>query len=210
MIDPAWEKVYAAGWGGEYPPEHVIRFMARHFYSAPDRTKVRVLDLGCGKGATLWYLVREDFAAAGIDGSPTAIAEAKETIDADHPGMARVADLRVGDLRELPWPDGRFDCVLDVCAVTHNPLPDCRAIVVEVHRVLKPGGLLFSCLFAPTRFAPPDRDKLDAAVPPTTFFYPDIRELFATFEVVEVNRSEWTTQGGERAVGMWLVEVKKR
>ncbi|MEI9897627.1 MAG: hypothetical protein WDN28_28155 [Chthoniobacter sp.] len=53
--DPVWERLFREQEWGKYPPEHVIRFVARNFYKAPDRKQVRLLDLGGGTGAL--YLV---------------------------------------------------------------------------------------------------------------------------------------------------------
>src|SRR5207253_2900607 len=73
--DPAWEAVFQSQEWGKYPPEYVIRWAARHFYKAPDRKAVRILDLGSGPGACAWYLSREGFSVEAIDGSATAIAK---------------------------------------------------------------------------------------------------------------------------------------
>ncbi len=71
--DPVWEDIYASREWGKYPPEELIRFIARTFYAVPDRKAIRILDLGCGSGAATWYVAREGFSAFGIDGSPSAI-----------------------------------------------------------------------------------------------------------------------------------------
>ena len=34
-------------WGG-YPPEELVRFVARNFFSAPDRKRVKILEIGYG------------------------------------------------------------------------------------------------------------------------------------------------------------------
>lgn len=48
--DPIWEEIYRKQEWGKYPPEYVIRFIARNFYHAADRRCVRLLDLGCDPG----------------------------------------------------------------------------------------------------------------------------------------------------------------
>ena len=70
-----WENIFASrGWGA-YPPEELVRFIARNFRTVPDRSQVHVLEIGCGPGPNIWFLAREGYAAAGIDGSPTAIRQ---------------------------------------------------------------------------------------------------------------------------------------
>ena len=38
---------------GQYPTEHVIRFIARNYYNR-ERMNTRILDFGCGGGAHTW------------------------------------------------------------------------------------------------------------------------------------------------------------
>ena len=52
--------------------------------------------------------------------------------------LGRDADLRVGDAQALDFPDERFDSV--VCTLSLCTIPDDRAAVAEVRRVLRPGG----------------------------------------------------------------------
>jgi ubiquinone/menaquinone biosynthesis C-methylase UbiE len=52
-------------------------------------------------------------------------------------GRANV-DLRHGDAARLPYPDSSFDTVNLANAI--HCLPDVRSALVEVRRVLKPGG----------------------------------------------------------------------
>jgi ubiquinone/menaquinone biosynthesis C-methylase UbiE len=52
--------------------------------------------------------------------------------------LGREADLRVGDAQALDFPDDRFDSV--VCTLSLCTIPDDRAAVAEVRRVLRPGG----------------------------------------------------------------------
>ncbi|HVE14009.1 MAG TPA: class I SAM-dependent methyltransferase, partial [Elusimicrobiota bacterium] len=81
--DPAWDDVFRAQPWGKYPPEEVVRFVARNFYKAPDRGAVRLLEIGCGPGANLWYAAREGFAVFGIDGSEPALEAARRRFAAE-------------------------------------------------------------------------------------------------------------------------------
>ena len=50
-IDPAWEKIHSTREWGQYPSEHIIRFVARNYY-AKDRPSIKICDFGMGGGAT--------------------------------------------------------------------------------------------------------------------------------------------------------------
>jgi ubiquinone/menaquinone biosynthesis C-methylase UbiE len=54
--------------------------------------------------------------------------------------LGREADLRVGDVQALDFPDESFDTV--VCTLGLCTIPDPRKAVAEAHRVLRPGGKL--------------------------------------------------------------------
>ena len=64
MWNKVWEKVFRENEWGKYPSESLIRFVARNFYKADDRFAVKILEVGCGTGANLWYMLREGFSAA--------------------------------------------------------------------------------------------------------------------------------------------------
>jgi len=52
--------------------------------------------------------------------------------------LGRDADLRIADAQALDFPDESFDTV--VCTLSLCTIPDDRAAVAEVRRVLRPGG----------------------------------------------------------------------
>ena len=54
--------------------------------------------------------------------------------------LRRAADLRVGDVQALDFPDESFDTV--TCTLGFCTIPDTRAAAREALRVLRPGGQL--------------------------------------------------------------------
>jgi SAM-dependent methyltransferase len=144
--DPIWEDIFRVRDWGRYPPEELIRFVARNFYSAPDRRAVKILEIGCGPGANIWFFAREGFAAYGIDGSATAVEKARSRLAGD--GL--IADLQVGDVLRLReyYPPHSFDAVVDVACLQCNRLSSVEAILDGVREVLRPGGRVFSMLVA--------------------------------------------------------------
>lgn len=142
-FDPVWEEIFASSAWGKYPQEHVIRFVARRFYQAADRSAVRILDLGSGPGATAWFLAREGFSVAAIDGSASAIDQLKARLASE----GKTVDAKVGDIAKLPWADGTFDAVIDNFAICHNPMSAAQEIMADIKRVLRPGGALLSGSF---------------------------------------------------------------
>jgi tRNA G46 methylase TrmB len=56
--DPVWESIFQERDWGKYPGEELIRFVARNFYSFEDRKSVKLLEVGCGTGANLWFMAK--------------------------------------------------------------------------------------------------------------------------------------------------------
>jgi ubiquinone/menaquinone biosynthesis C-methylase UbiE len=105
----------------------------------------RVLDLGCGEGATLFHL-GEPPGATGLDLFPEKIAFARERLPR--------CNFVVGSVYELPFDDGSFDHVL-VRDVIHH-LDEPARLVGEVARVLSTDGrldVLEPCRYNPLIFA---------------------------------------------------------
>ena len=140
-----WERLYVDQPHAfrHYPNEELARFLGRHFLHRvpfPQRRALRILEVGCGNAANLWAVAKEGFSAYGMDGAPTSIGLARETLKR----WGVEGSLSYGDLLALPYRDGAFDAVLDV--VTHQCLPFAahRVAYAEVARVLKTGGYFFS------------------------------------------------------------------
>lgn len=143
-----WDEKFSTRAWGRWPPEDLVRFMGRNFKHVKDKSKVGVLEVGCGPGANVWFLHREGYAVSGIDISPAAIDIARKRIATENQEcIAPAPDLRVGNFARLPWPDGGFDVVADIFALYANTLPVIESALAEIARVLKHGGLFYSKLW---------------------------------------------------------------
>lgn len=148
MWDSVWEDIFRNREWGKYPSEDIIRFVARHFYAVERHEDIRILEVGCGPGANLWFLAREGFRFAGIDGSVTAIDKAGQLLDAEWSGWRSHSELAIGDICHLPFASSTFDAVIDNEAVYANSFEESRKIYIEIARVLRKGGVLYSKTFA--------------------------------------------------------------
>lgn len=142
-FDQTWEKVHQEKEWGKYPPEELIRFVARNYYKK-QRDQVNILEIGCGTGANLWFVSREGMNAYGIDGSETAVKKAQARLESE--GLQ--AEVIVGDVSQIAYVDNKFDSVLDIQCVVHNKMEGIKKIYQEIYRVLKPAGKFFSMAFA--------------------------------------------------------------
>src|SRR3989454_8216228 len=92
-----------------------------------------VLEIAVGTGRNLPFY-GEGVRLTGVELSPAMLEIARERARE----LGRDADLRVGDAQALDFPDERFDSV--VCTLSLCTIPDDRAALAEVRRVLRPGG----------------------------------------------------------------------
>jgi len=89
-----------------------------------------VLDLCCGQGNLTAMMSSTGAAVSGLDFSPTMLAIAAQT--------ASDASLHEGDATAMPFADESFDAV--VCNFGMMHIPDQPKALLEVSRVLRPGG----------------------------------------------------------------------
>jgi SAM-dependent methyltransferase len=114
------------------------RWLASLLDPGPDD---RVVDLGCGTGASLRYLLPSlpGGVAVGLDGIAGVLAECATLLRGS--GRRRGLLLVQADLkRPVPFANASFDRVL--CHNVLEVLPDSAALLAEAHRILRPGGRL--------------------------------------------------------------------
>lgn len=218
--DPVWEEIFRSREWGKYPPEELIRFTARNYYSAPDRRAVMLLELGCGAGANVWYLAKEGFQVSGIDGSTTAIDKASRRLKAE--GLT--ADLRIGDIVTIAdlYPANLFDAIIDVGCLMCNRLESVQATLDQGLALLKPGGKVLSMVSAQGSWG----EGLGTEVETGTFL--DIREgplagvglvhfftleelqaLYRRFDSVQIECSNRSMNNRQHWYNLWVVEATK-
>jgi ubiquinone/menaquinone biosynthesis C-methylase UbiE len=106
-----------------------------------------VLEVAIGTDRNLPFYPPE-VTLTGIDLSPAMLDLARKRAAK----LDRKATLLEGDAYTLPLPDESFDTI--VCTLGLCSIPDHRAAIIEMHRVLRPGGqlLLLDRVAAPIRY----------------------------------------------------------
>ena len=117
----------------------IIPPITRVVRAAGGAEHVRLLDVGCGTGRTLHQLARAHprMRLHGVDLSPAYIKRARTRLD-----HARELTLAVENAEALPWADATFDVVTSVYLFHELPRNARRNVVRELHRVVRPGGLV--------------------------------------------------------------------
>ncbi len=104
---------------------------------------MRVLDAGCGFGRNLVYLLRQGTEIFAVDANPEGVEHVRALAGELAPGLPP-ENFQVAMLDKLPFADEFADVV--ICnSVLHFARDDQHllAMVEELWRVLKPGGMLF-------------------------------------------------------------------
>jgi ubiquinone/menaquinone biosynthesis C-methylase UbiE len=150
----------------------------------------KVLELACGTARNLPFY-GDGVELTGIELSPGMLAIARQRAhELGHP-----ADLQLGDVQALEFPDESFDTV--TCTLGFCTIPDARAAAAEAFRVLRPGGqlLLLEHVRSPAvivrgvqRLLEPLAVRLEAdhLLREPLDYLPG-----AGFEIAEVRRSKW-------------------
>jgi SAM-dependent methyltransferase len=102
-------------------------------YAAGDVSGLCVLDYGCGAGVLLDRLSSARL-RVGLDVSRSALERTRARCGAD------TSLVRIGIRGPLPFPSETFDLVTTTEVIEH--VPNERAMLAEISRVLKPGGRL--------------------------------------------------------------------
>jgi len=170
---------------------------------------VRVLDLGCGMGRHTVLFAAAGFETYATDASEQGIERCRAWLDAERLD----ATTTLSPMRTIDYPDGFFDFAISWNVVYHAMRADLAATLAEVHRVLRPNGLLYLTLNSTRN----NKFAVGAETEPGTFDDPargqghhlhhysdraDAEDLLAAWQVETMEEAEeWL--GGKVRSGTW-------
>jgi ubiquinone/menaquinone biosynthesis C-methylase UbiE len=140
------DRVFAGDFAAEYARKHrgfaerfgqeiAEKLAARGFHDG------RIIDVGCGFGATAIVLAQRFPASevVGVDLSDPLLALATE--QAEEAGLANRVRFEKADVEQIPYEDDSFDALvsLQMLHIVQAPV----AMLNEMERLLTPGGPLF-------------------------------------------------------------------
>jgi ubiquinone/menaquinone biosynthesis C-methylase UbiE len=168
----------------------------------------RLLEVGCGAGIDLAHLATKGAVVTGIDLAPSAIALARRHF-AD---QRLAADLHVMNGEEMAFPDASFDLVYAHSVLQYTA--DDRAMVSEIHRVLRPGGKAIlivyhkhSWLNALSKLSGVPLEHQDAPVM-VRYSIPEFRVLLEAFDEIEITTERFPVE--TRLHGGWKATAYNR
>ena len=102
----------------------------------------RVLDLGCGLGRHSVLFSGYGFEVCALDSSEDAVESLRKYSEDN--GLE--IQCKVGDMHDLPYEDGSFDCIFAYLSISHTDSEGIKKVISEMGRVLVPGGAVFFTL----------------------------------------------------------------
>lgn len=136
------------------------------------RASDHVLDVGCGIGGPARVLAHNlGCKTTGLDITESRCEAAKKLTSMV--GLADKVDFKVGDARNMPFPDAMFSVVIGQEAWSH--IDDKSALISECSRVLRPKGVLaFTDITEIGRLSPSERERLSSDSHMPHFGTPDL------------------------------------
>ena len=204
-FDPRWDAVHRERQWATNPCEHLCRFVATNYPG--ERAGLRALDLGCGAGAQTFFMASRRFRVAGIDGSAAAIDRcADRGWERSFPKQREdLPTFEVADMTSLPFPHNEFDLAVDVASLQCLDHADAVKAMAEVHRVLKPGGRLFSYTSRVGTSLAVHRN-----MPVRSMARQEVHALYGKhFDVRTVDTDTHTRDNGALVVSHWIIVARK-
>lgn len=140
------KKIVEAGY--DAMAEHYVAWSARisddpraHYLSELDHRlddNAKVLELGCGAGVPSTRALAERHDVLGVDLSQQQIDLARANVPA--------ARFEKADMTALDFPEGEFDAIAAFYSILHVPRAEQPALIADIARWLKPGGLFLASL----------------------------------------------------------------
>jgi SAM-dependent methyltransferase len=170
---------------------------------------MRIVDAGCGYGRNLVYLLREGTEIFAIDANPTAVEHVRQLSRLLNTNLPS-ENFQVARVEQMPFPAGFADVVL-CSSVLHFARSEAQflAMVAELWRVLRPGGLLFCRLASKIGMDfVPLGNGLYAMPGGQTWYLVDEQKLMSLTESMEgvlVDRLKTTIVQNHRCMTTWVL-----
>ncbi len=118
------------------PPDRIIQ-------ASSIKKGMKALEIGCGSGAFTTFIARtigNEGKVYALDIQPKMLEQIKNKLDKVENKDIKNIELVLASAYELPFPDNFLDLVYMVSVF--QEIPDKNKTLMEVKRVLKPGGIL--------------------------------------------------------------------
>lgn len=208
-----WDDIFEKNTWGKYPPESLIRFVAKNI----DNPLSKLLEVGCGTGTNLLYFLKEGFTCHGIDNSQIAIDRANILLEKFHSKF----QLQKTDVRQLNFKIIDYDVFIDNETCYTLTLDDASSVYRNAYENLNKGGLMYIKTFSTDTSAVNEGTLLDDGrviasrgplkdLGPSRFTsHSELREILDFASDVEVNSHSYTMNDGDFCISELVASVRK-
>ena len=196
-----WEKA----WNDKYTqelwsiPDHEVKGLLE---TLKNENVKKVLDVGFGLGRHIILFSKEGFDTYGIEPTQSGFDHCKEWLEVE--GLD--ADIRIGDMAELPYENDFFDFVIAWNVIYHGTFMKLKKALAEIKRVTKEKGLVYVTLVSirneyygkgkevePNTFLNPE--KFDGDLLHHYSDEDEVRVLFRGWDVLYIKEAEQSYAG---------------
>lgn len=129
--DKRYKEGYHKDWESVSTP--IKEFVAKHLETLQGQ---KVLDLGCGQGRNLLYMVEQGVNGYGVDISQEAVKQAQELFSRNQ----QEGQIVQASFYDLPFQNDSFKAVISSASLHDIPWEGSQKALAEIARVLQPDG----------------------------------------------------------------------
>lgn len=195
-FDESWEHEYLKGnMLNRYPFDILVSLVFNYFGRIKDRSKIKVLDIGCGAGNNSLFLAKEGFSVTGIDASRTAI----DVVNRRFKNKGLTGAFHRMMFEDIDQLNDQFDLIIDREALCTSDFDSLRLIFDKIAGNMHQDSLFISFFYNTTH---PDRHYCTRTDDNRTYYdlkngvfgnskrvtlldEQSIQELFSNFEIIE-------------------------
>ena len=190
QVANVWNDIFKKNGRVFTEPHEDMKSIAQELKNVEAKT---ILDFGSGSGRHVVYYAQHGFSVYGLDIAPDGLEMTRDWLASE--GLS--ADLKLHSMTDpLPYTDSFFDAVISVQVIHHANINTIKQIVLEIHRVLKTGGLAFVTVpeinhhkdtieIEPKTFMPTKGEE--AGLPHHYFTLDELYDTFNKFESVNIH-----------------------
>ncbi len=195
-----WDAIMANAPQAMSPDENLLRPLMRKYRNV-DRSRVEILDLGCGKGRHSWELLHRGFSVTALDASKQALDSLRRRFEEERFFRNRIR-FEQQDIKTIDLPSNSFDCIIDIESLCHVVRPPMFAI----HDLLKKGGWFFSIAPRPDTWKKTLWGKGYCRLATE----PELRNMLRMFSCVFIGKKSYSDgEEYEHEITSWLIKAKR-